>query len=358
MKPCSVCRDKRQPAAEALGVCADCLRAGQAGAIELAAAAHQACRREFGLPAYPPRDPRGLACGLCVNQCRIAPGEAGFCGVRRNEAGRLRGGTEAAAVDWYYDPLPTNCVCAPWCEACAEVSRALLFRQLKNLAVFYRACTFDCLFCQNWHFRDKAPPQRRRTPEELAQAVDSGTACICYFGGDPTPHIIHALRASRIALRAAGARPLRICWETNGAMSLALAKRIMRLSLASGGIVKFDLKAWTPALHRALCGVDNAWTLRNFRELARMRDAANGQPPLIASTLLVPGYVEDYEVGQIARFIADCDPAIPYALLAFCPQFLMSDLPTTSREQAQRCLEAAHGAGLQRVRLGNRHLLG
>lgn len=338
-------------------MCSSCLREGRPGAEEPAATAHRAARHEFGLPESPPRDADGLACGLCINQCQIPAGGAGFCGVRLNAGGRLRGGTAAAAADWYYDPLPTNCVGAPWCEACAEAGRAGLGSRPRNLAVFYRACTFDCLFCQNWHFRDRAFARRLRAPEDLARGVDPTTACICYFGGDPTPTIIHALRAARIAREAVAGRPLRICWETNGAMSLPLARRIMRVSLETGGTVKFDLKAWTPAIHRALCGTDNAWTLRNFAELASMAQAAQGQPALIASTLMVPGYVDEHEVGGIARFVADCDPAIPYALLAFYPQFFMSDLPTTSRRQAERCLRAAREAGLERVRLGNQHLL-
>jgi pyruvate formate lyase activating enzyme len=79
---------------------------------------------------------------------------------------------------------------------------------------------------------------------------------------------------------------------------------------------------------------------------------------LIASTLLVPGYVDVEEVEQIARFAASLDPSIPYSLLGFHPQFHMDDLPMTSREHARRCEEAARSAGLTRVTIGNAHLLG
>jgi pyruvate formate lyase activating enzyme len=131
----------------------------------------------------------------------------------------------------------------------------------------------------------------------------------------------------------------------------------MQLSLESGGCVKFDLKAFTPELHQVLCGTSNEWTLRNFRRLAEMGRARPDPPALIASTLLVPGYVTAGEVAHIAAFIAACDPDIPYALLAFHPQFYMHDLPVTPRREAEACLDAAKGAGLTRVRLGNEHLL-
>jgi pyruvate formate lyase activating enzyme len=78
---------------------------------------------------------------------------------------------------------------------------------------------------------------------------------------------------------------------------------------------------------------------------------------LIASTLLIPGYIDAEEVRQLARFIASIDRDIPYSLLAFHPHFHMADLPLTPRRLAERCLEATREEGLSRVRLGNVHLL-
>ena len=73
-----------------------------------------------------------------------------------------------------------------------------------------------------------------------------------------------------------------------------------------------------------------------------------------------PGTIEigSEEVGRIAHFIAEQDPDIPYALLGFGPHFLMPDLPRTSVRHAEAALETARDAGLRRVRVGNRSLLG
>ena len=79
-------------------------------------------------------------------------------------------------------------------------------------------------------------------------------------------------------------------------------------------------------------------------------------PLLVASTLLVPGYIDAQEVKSIAKFIASIDDSIPYSLLAFHPQFFMSDLPVTSRKHADECCEAAK-SHLKNVRIGNVHLL-
>jgi pyruvate formate lyase activating enzyme len=227
----------------------------------------------------------------------------------------------------------------------------------KNQAVFMHSCTFDCLFCQNWHFRTQSKKQGTRGPEFITDGVDEKTACICYFGGDPTPHLPYAIHASMQALNKKKGDILRICWETNGAMNPKLLDKMAGLSLSSGGCIKFDIKTWDERLHFALCGVSNRWTLANFQRLAGSIPKRPDPPFLIASTLLVPGYVDEREVAQIAAFIASLDRDIPYSLLAFFPQFQMQDLPPTSKKQAHACLEAAKSEGLRRVKIGNLHLL-
>ena len=141
-------------------------------------------------------------------------------------------------------------------------------------------------------------------------------------------------------------------------MQPALLRQAAELSLTSGGCIKFDLKAWSEELHIALCGVSNKRTIENFKFLAEYAERRPSPPFLVASTLLIPGYIDKEEISGIAAFIASLNPDIPYALLAFHPQFMMSDLPTTSRRHAEECLAEAKAQGLRNVRLGNIHLLG
>jgi len=345
-------------------VCKQCILADSEAARCTVAEAHRRSRARFGLPAAPPRDPAGLQCNRCCNLCRIAPGRSGYCGIRQASDIRITGGDAAGAgVSWYHDPLPTNCV-ADWVCPASTAAGYPQFTDTTssedgyyNLAVFYEACSFDCLFCQNWHFRERRFDQAARSAVELARAVTDRTRCICFFGGDPACQIEHALAAAEYALDACQGRILRICWETNGSVARQFLKRMLQLSLSSGGCIKFDLKAWDDSLHRALCGVSNRLTLSNFAFASRSVAQRRDPPLLVAATLLVPGYVEADQVSKIARFIARLDPNIPYALLAFHPDFEMIDLPPTSRKQALECLAAARQAGLTRVRIGNQHLL-
>ena len=151
-----------------------------------------------------------------------------------------------------------------------------------------------------------------RINEELAEKVDARTSCICYFGGDPSPQMAHALSVSVIARSARAGQILRICWETNGSMHLSFLKKALQLSYESGGCIKFDLKAADENLHYALTGASNRRTLENFHWAA---------------------------------------------LVAFYPNFYFYNLPTTSRRHAEECFRVARDAGLKNVHLGNIHLL-
>jgi len=349
MAQCGLCGKQSPLIAASLGVCADCIRLFPQQTLECAMETHRRSRAEFGLPEAPPRSRQGKACHICSNECVMAEGETGYCGLRTNDGGKLKhfAGTPAKGLlQWYFDPLPTNCV-ADW--VCGGHTQ----RGYTNLAVFYGACSFNCLFCQNWHYRLLSPQRPGLSARELAACADQRTFCVCYFGGDPTPQIAHALATSRLL----AARGVRICWESNGSMDPALLDEMIELSLQSGGCIKFDLKAWNDSVHRALTGSGNERTLRNLARVASHIQRRPEPPLLIASTLLVPGYVDRHEVRGLANFVASLDPGIPYALLGFFPQFYMPDLPTTSVRHAEEALEIAREAGVLNVRVGNRHLL-
>ena len=76
-------------------------------------------------------------------------------------------------------------------------------------------------------------------------------------------------------------------------------------------------------------------------------------PPELSERKIIGGYFE-----PSVETIADLNPDIPYSLLAFYPQFYLTDLPVTSQTHAVRCREIANRAGVKNVHIGNIHLLG
>jgi pyruvate formate lyase activating enzyme len=342
MIPCIICGER--PAAHQIGICAACLREDEARSGF--STIHAPVRESCGLPGQPPQSPGGTRCLLCVNECSMAEGEWGYCGLRTNENGRMhnRFPARSALAHAYRDPLPTNC-CASWfCPGAREHGA--------NLAVFFYGCNFDCLFCQNAAHKNVATAPVLSEDKLVEWARSPEIQCVCYFGGSPEPQLPFALRASRRIISETGGQT-RVCWEWNGAGNPRLVDQAARLSEESGGVVKFDLKAYHPAIHRALTGSANTRVLENFRRVAGLVSAPD---VLTATTLLVPHYVDVIEVEAIASFIAGIDPDIPYSLLVFHPDFALRDLPITPRSQVDACREAAL-RHLSRVHVGNLHLL-
>ncbi|MCP1392791.1 MAG: radical SAM protein [Methanothrix harundinacea] len=382
---CAICG--RGEAAKILGVCPSCIRKRPEEAEPLIREAHILAREPYPLPPEVPRstDRGARRCDLCSNECVIAPGDLGYCGVRKNWGDRIVGLFPGYGIlTTYEDSLPTNC-CASW--FCPGTLAPPEDRKV-NVAVFLYGCNFDCLFCQNEsHRRLHLPPLVSLEALVSRIGANPGAECVCYFGGSPEPQLPFALRASKRLLDLEelvgekdgdgdddiagcwsggledkvewggdGGRRPRICWEMNGCGNPTLVKRAAELSLRSGGIVKFDLKAFDENLSLALSGVYNWRAYENFEMIAKCLFEAREAPVLTATTLLVPGYVDEVEVGAIAEFIAGLNPDIPYTLLVFHPDFMMRDLPITPRSQAVRCIEAAN-KHLSRVYLGNKHML-
>ena len=350
-KYCQVCGQDSPHISQVIGVCADCIRTKYDVVRPHIEAVHASTRAEFSLPPAPPRHSEGKQCELCGNECQIEEGGFGFCGIRTVENGKLvhlSGTPQRGTLHWYRDPLPTNCV-ADWvCEGSEHPGS-------HNLAVFYGSCTANCLFCQNWHYRDFSPNHSEGiSAEELASLANPGTFCVCFFGGDPASQMAHALAASKLFAE----KGVRVCWETNGMAHPKLLNAAVRYAFNTGGCLKFDLKAFDEEIHYALSGVSNQRTLENFTHTAKRHADRPDNPLILASTLLVPGYVDTEQVSKIARMIASINPEIPYALLGFAPNFYLSDLPCTSIQQAEQAQAAALDAGLTNVRIGNRHLLG
>ncbi|MEM3506830.1 MAG: radical SAM protein [Candidatus Bathyarchaeia archaeon] len=371
MGKCILCNASNQFISSNLCLCLKCIREKPEEAENMAIKVHEETRKKFNLPAKPPKDASGIPCGICMNNCKIGENKTGYCGLVKNVNGKLirLGGTKDLGIlEWYYDPLPTNCVAWWFCPGCSGKGYPKYSYNLsgpeygyKNLAVFYGACSYDCLFCQNWHYRVLSKELKPSlSAKELAEKVDSKTSCICYFGGDPSPQIPHALITSEIALKKAEneKRILRICWETNGYMKENLAEKAAEISLKSGGILKFDLKFWNENLSKVLCGVSNKPSFENFKNIGKKFFKKRKEIPILtASTLLIPGYIDEEEVKGIASFIADIDTSIPYSLLAYYPHYVLNDLPLTSKKFAYECLSIAKKEGVENVRLGNIHLL-
>ncbi len=366
---CALCGNSSKIISANLKICKDCI-INDENALTYITMAHKSSRKRFGLPYPPPKSKSKdsvVSCNICSNNCKLGVNERGFCGLRWNEKGALKSLVTAkeALLYAYLDPHITNCVAGWFCPASTGIGYPqYAYTQgaeigYYNLAVFFYGCNFNCLFCQNWTHKILNEGKKVKT-EDIIELIRKNPkiSCICYFGGSPEPQLPFAINTSERILNTFRDRIIRICFEWNGAGNPKLVEKAAEISLKSGGIIKFDLKAYTEKLHLALTGVSNKQVLKNFKMLGEKYLEERPEIPLLtASTLLVPGYIDAEEVEKIARFIANISPKIPYSLLIFHPDFLMFDLPITPKETVVAAYKAAKKY-LKNVHIGNLHLLG
>lgn len=337
---------------------------------------HGSWRGSIGLKQYPNSSGDGVRCIFCVNECSIEPGESGYCGVILNRDGiltHISGDLDKAVLYYYLDPIPTNCVAAHVCPASNRVGypKYSVSEDVEhgyyNLAVFFGGCNIDCLFCQNIEHKYMVVDPRYRSyvdvKELFKMALNDKVTCICFFGGDPTPHTIYTLKFSKkiIELSRKAGIIKRLCWETNGLENPLLFKKMVKYSYDSGGIIKIDWKAYYPEIYSVLTGIDGFKALKRIKEnvdYALSIDYSDrGYPLLTISTLVIPHYISYDDIYGIASYIAERDVDTPYILLAFAPHHLMRDGVTTSYRHMMECVDAARDAGLRNVFIGNYWLL-
>ncbi len=363
---CGFCREEKQ-ITKTLKVCNECLKNQPEKTEILILEAHKRARDKYSLPHTPPRS--GLqSCNLCNHKCEIGDKERSFCGLRYNKEDKNinMSSSNVGVLDYYLDPLPCNCCAAWFCPArtgagypefATRKGREIGYH---NLSIFFYGCSFNCLFCQNKNHKNVNIGSK----VSISKLTDvyknnNSISCVCFFGGSPEPQFPFALSLSKRILNIAKKekRIARICWEWNGNGIQKFVKKAAELSLISGGNIKFDLKAWNSNIHKALTGVDNKKVLENFKYVGiEFFNQRPELPVLNATTLLVPGYVDEDEVENIAAFIASIDENIPYSLLGFYPHFEFTDLPLTSLQHAENCYKVA-SAHLTNVNIGNKHLL-
>jgi len=368
MIKCKICSSEK--ASNYLKICKDCIRKNFDKSFDYIKLAHEEARKKFGLPAFPPKS--GISCGICGNNCKIQEGEMGYCGLSENVSGKISrkiGNLKLGLGLMYKDWHPTNCVPSKFCAGGAGAGypnyAKAPFAEIgfANASVFLGTCSYHCLYCQNtdWHkmVKEKRPLMEAK---KLAEQIlsDESFTCVCWFGGSPEAQAPFVWNVSRLVRKRAKkeGRILRICLESNGNFSWLWLKKIAKISLESGGGIKFDLKASRGSnLNFALSGVSNEIAYKNFEKLVDLHKKRPEVPFLRASTLLVPHYIDLEEVKKIIEFIASLDKTIPYSLLAFYPCYLLKDLGFTSREFAEKCYKEAKKVGLEKVNIGNVHLL-
>jgi pyruvate-formate lyase-activating enzyme len=133
--------------------------------------------------------------------------------------------------------------------------------------------------------------------------------------------------------------------ETNG-WGLT-PKNLDLLQEAGVDSVWLDIKAFDDAAHTWLTGCTNKWILGLAEEILKRKFVLEVLSPYI------PELVETDQLRCIAELLASVSRDIPFTILAFFPEYQMSEFRTPTMREMLEAYDADTSAGLKNVRLGN-----
>jgi pyruvate formate lyase activating enzyme len=275
-------------------------------------------------------------CQVCEHFCAVKPGDAGKCGVRRNLDGTLHLLVYGEPIAIHVDPI----------------EKKPLFHFMPHgdiLSIGTYGCNFRCPFCQNWQISQtrefdagRSAPGQQATPEVLVETcLKKHIPMIAYTYNEPTVFFEYTYDTAKLAHE----HGLKNVYVSNGYMSQAALDMIE--PYLDG--INVDLKAFDDAFYREQCQARLEPVKRNITHIARETDIW-----IEITTLLIPGLNDaEGELQEMAEWLAEVDPDMPWHVSAFHPDYEMRDRPRTSQRALSRAYEIGVQAGLHYVYVGN-----
>ncbi|MBN1170306.1 AmmeMemoRadiSam system radical SAM enzyme [Candidatus Micrarchaeota archaeon] len=289
-----------------------------------------------------------IQCTACNRYCVIPEGDAGFCGVRANEKGRL-------------NLLVNERPAAIWSD---PIEKKPLFHFLpgsQSFSLGTLGCNFACEFCQNWDISQAPQEARKKDPKKwrayfdrlvqqcqhwpAERVVESALANKCrsisFTYTEPTIFAEYAVEV----MKKAGKHNLKGVFVTNGYESKECWDYIRPYIDA----VNIDLKAYNQKFYSKLCRVPDFTKVKESIEYAKKKGLWTE-----VTTLLIPGWNDDMrELKQAAEWLASVDPEMPWHVTAFHPDYRMMDTPKTLPESLLKARQTGLDAGIKYVYVGN-----
>ncbi|MBN2124013.1 MAG: AmmeMemoRadiSam system radical SAM enzyme [Deltaproteobacteria bacterium] len=282
---------------------------------------------------YEKQDDNRVRCSLCNHRCLIKQGARGICGVRENRAGTLVSLVYGKVVARHVDPI----------------EKKPLFHFLPSTRTYSIAtvgCNFRCLFCQNSDISQMPADLNQIWGEDMSpelmirEALSTRSASVSYTYTEPTIYFELALDTARLAV----SKGLKNIFVTNGYMTRECIEEIQP-DLHAANV---DLKSFRDRFYKELCGARLDPVLRTLETMKGCGVWVE------VTTLLIPGMNDsDGELRDIARFLAQLDPDIPWHISRFHPTYRLTDTRATPPESIRRAKEIGYEAGLRYVYTGN-----
>ncbi len=273
-----------------------------------------------------------LLCYACGHECKIADGKTGVCKVRYNEGGVLK--------------VPAGYVGALACDPIEKKPFFHAFPGRDAMSFGMLGCDLHCSYCQNWvtsqALRDDKSVANvyQVTPERLVDmALHYNAPVLATTYNEP----LITSEWSAEVLRLGQRKGLIGAYISNGNAT----QRVLEYIRPHVQLYKVDLKSFDDKHYRELGG-----QLPNVKRTIRQLHEMGFWLEIV--TLVIPGFNDSSaELGEMAAFLAEISPDIPWHVTAFHNDYRMMDAGSTSVTTLLRACEIGVSAGLRYVYAGN-----
>ena len=269
-----------------------------------------------------------MVCELCPHFCKIANRKSGKCGVRTNKNGLLIAGSYGKATSIALDPI--------------EKKPLYKFHSGKKIvSIGGYGCNFNCLFCQNYHISMEYKTARFEiiTPEIIKlvalESVSDTNVGVAYTYNEPLIGYEFVLNCSKLIKEVGLVNVL----VTNGYIN----KEPLDELLPYIDAMNIDIKGMREGTYNKVGG-----TLKPVMDTI---EVSNSRCHVEVTTLVIPDENED-EIEEIAKWLSQIDPQIPYHLSRFYPRYKYSNHSPTPHETMHKLHDTA-SKHLKNVYLGN-----
>ncbi len=274
-----------------------------------------------------------VQCHLSPRECIMSEGKAGFCGVRKNEGGRLVTLNYGKATQITEESVET--------EAVFHYAPGSKILSLGNLG-----CMMNCDYCHNWqtsqakYVRDK--DVKYYTPEQVVEtALDRGIPIISWTYNDPVVWHEFILDTGRIA-------------KQNGLINLYKSAFFISLEGAKELCEVIDI------FSVSIKSMDEKW----YRKISKgwlppVLDATKyvfdqGKHVEVSSLLVTDANDDDESTKRLADWVlTNLSEDTPVHLVRFHPDYKYTHVQRTPIDRLERARELAMSMGLKYVYLGN-----
>ncbi len=263
----------------------------------------------------------------------MGEGQAGFCYIRKNVAGKLYSLGYGRPTGFAIDPI--------------EKKPLNHFLPGTGILSFGTAgCNLGCRFCQNWSISKAKLDDAQSlsaSPEEVVDlALRHKVSSIAYTYNDPVIWGEYVIDISRLARK----RGLKSVMVTAGYITREARAEVYRYIDAAN----VDLKAFTEKFYHKLTFSHLDPVLDTLKWLKNETDIW-----VEITNLMIPGENDDpEETRRLCEWVvAHLGDSVPVHFTAFHPDFKMMDKPRTPASTLKRARQIALSLGIKYCYVGN-----